>query len=252
MWEKLNEFVSELGSDLGSPRVVDDINKVLIRLLKLRDFAAEHHGITAPQPVVLAESLRPAADGGAPRKPAPIEDIAALVEQYRTDARSAYQQIRHRTKENYDSLIRRILKDCGDLKLASLKKEDFEQLYETWKEGGKLAMAHSLVTMLRSMVSFGATVLEDGECLRLTVVLHRMKFEATKPRSEQGKPRLTAQHVIAIRAQAHKAERPSIALAQAFQFEARLTQKDVIGEWVPHSELGTLPSDERSEERRVG
>jgi hypothetical protein len=244
MSAKLNELVSELGSDLGSPRVVDDIDRVLVRLLKLRDFAAEHHGITAPSPVALSASLRQDADESARAKSPPIEDIAALADRYRADARSPYQQLRHKTRENYHSLIKRILNDCGPLKLASLKKEDFEQLYKSWKEGGKLAMAHSLVTMLRSMVSFGAIVIEDSECLRLDVVLHRMKFETIKPRSEQGKPRLTMQHVLAIRAQAHKSGHPSIALAQALQTECRLAQNDVIGEWVPHSEVVTQPSDE--------
>jgi hypothetical protein len=32
--------------------------------------------------------------------------------------------------------------------------------------------------------------------------------------------------------------RPSIALAQAFQFDLKLRQKDVIGEWVPYGDRG--------------
>jgi hypothetical protein len=50
--------------------------------------------------------------------------------------------------------------------------------------------------------------------------------------------RLTAAQAIAIRAKAHEMGRPSIALAQAFQFELMLRQKDVIGEWVPLAEPG--------------
>jgi hypothetical protein len=38
---------------------------------------------------------------------------------------------------------------------------------------------------------------------------------------------------------AHKIGLPSIALAQAIQFECSLAQKDVIGEWVPIKEPGT-------------
>jgi hypothetical protein len=49
---------------------------------------------------------------------------------------------------------------------------------------------------------------------------------------------LTAEHAIAIRAAAHKMGYPAIALAQALQFDCMLTQKDVIGEWVPHAEPG--------------
>jgi len=42
-----------------------------------------------------------------------------------------------------------------------------------------------------------------------------------------------------LRAKAHEMGHHSIALAQAFQFECTLRQKDVIGEWVPLNELGT-------------
>ena len=42
-----------------------------------------------------------------------------------------------------------------------------------------------------------------------------------------------ASHANALRAAAHKIGRPSIALAQAIQFETGLRQVDVIGEWVP-------------------
>jgi site-specific recombinase XerD len=43
----------------------------------------------------------------------------------------------------------------------------------------------------------------------------------------------------AICAEAHRINRPSIALAQAIQFEGMLRQKDIIGEWVPIAEPGT-------------
>jgi hypothetical protein len=85
------------------------------------------------------------------------------------------------------------------------------------------------------LFGFGATALNDGECARLSIILHKMRFAMLKPRSE----RLTADQADAIRAMAHKMKRPSIALAQAFQFDCKLSQKDVIGEWVPIDESGT-------------
>ena len=45
---------------------------------------------------------------------------------------------------------------------------------------------------------------------------------------------------MAIVEKAHEMRRDSIALAQAIQFETGLSQKDVIGEWVPESELQNL------------
>jgi hypothetical protein len=65
-------------------------------------------------------------------------------------------------------------------------------------------------------------------------MLSKMRFAMPQPRTE----RLTAEQAIAIRAKAHELGRPSIALAQAFQFELMLRQKDVIGEWVPLAEPG--------------
>jgi hypothetical protein len=163
--------------------------------------------------------------------------VANLVHLYQTDERSPYKQLRFKTRETYDSLIRRILKDCPDQKLADLKARNVQHLYDDWTSGGKLSMAHSLVTMLRALVNFGAKILEDPECERLSVVLHNMRFTVEKPQNE----RLTFEQATAIRDIAHKMGRPSIALAQAFQFECALRQKEVIGEWVPPAEEG--PSD---------
>jgi hypothetical protein len=104
--------------------------------------------------------------------------------------------------------------------------------HEIWSKGGKIAMGHAMVSMFRTLCSFGVTMLEDRECERLSGVLHKMKFKVPRPRET----RLTAEQVIAIRAEAHRRGQHSIALAQALQFELMLRQKDVIGEWVPQSE----------------
>jgi len=74
-------------------------------------------------------------------------------------------------------------------------------------------MAHSLITMFRSLINFGATVLHDDACERLSFALHRMKFRTPEAKS---KP-LTAEQAAAIIDQANKEGLNSIALAQAFQ-----------------------------------
>jgi len=241
----LADIIGKLAGDLGSPRVVDDIDRVLVHLLNLRNMAADLHGVNVAAPVMLASAAVSANIAAAPEAPvvenkpqAESRNIATLVHLYRSDARSPYHGIRHKTRENYDGLIRRILKDCGDAKARDLVTEDFERLHELWKEGGKVAMAHSLMTMLRQVIHFGASVIEDADCLRVSVVLHRMKFENSKPR-DAGE-RITAEHVRAVRAQSHKEGLPLIALAQALQYDGKLAQTDVIGQWVPHSESGTM------------
>jgi len=93
-------------------------------------------------------------------------------------------------------------------------------------------MGHALVGMFRTLVSFGAGMLEDKACTELSAVLHRMRFKVGRPRTEH----LTADHAEALRARARKAGMRSIALAQALQFDLMLRQKDVIGEWTPVGE----------------
>jgi hypothetical protein len=162
--------------------------------------------------------------------------ISSLAHLYRTDERSPFHQIRFRTRETYANLLKRVESDCGDVKLADLKAQDIERLYTRWKETGKVAMPHSLVTMLRMLFGFGAVTLADAHCERLSVLMSKMRFSMAKPRTE----RLTVEQIVAIRLKAHEMKRPSIALAQAFQFDCTLGQKDVIGEWVPQDEPGPL------------
>lgn len=81
---------------------------------------------------------------------------------------------------------------------------------------------------------FGILVLEDKETERVAGILHHMRIQLSPARTE----RLTLEQVEAICAKAREMGHPSIALAQAFQFECMLRQKDVIGEIVPIDEPG--------------
>jgi hypothetical protein len=242
MASKVHHIVAEIASDLASPRVVAAIDKAIAEfqqaqasLSELRKAALRLHSSAAPAPVLPvattpSEELRP------PPQPQTNErTIKSLVEDYRVHADSPFQNIRFRTRENYNSLLRRIADDCGERKLSSLKAQDVQLLHERWTARGA-AIAYSLVSMLRMLFGFGATVLQDAECERLSVVMAKIEFKVERGRSE----RLTAEQATAIRAMAHKVGRPSIALAQAFQFECpALRQKDVIGEWVPLAEQGS-------------
>jgi hypothetical protein len=226
MSSKLPDIVAAVAGDLASPRVVADIDKVIRHLLDLRKIAVSLHGDpTQPPPAVAVAPTAEPQTGGS---------IKELVDRYRADERSPYKKLRYKTRENYNSLLRRIVDDCGTKKLADLNNREIQRLYDGWKEGGKIAMAHSLATMLRALATFGTSTLEDRECERLSVVLHNMRFRVEKSHSE----RLTPEHAKAIISKAHEMGLHSIALAQAFQFDCMLQQKDVIGEWVPKSEPG--------------
>jgi hypothetical protein len=123
--------------------------------------------------------------------------------------------------------------DRGDVELATLKASTINEWHETWALSGR-AMAHALVTMLRMLFGFGATILEDTECERLSMIMHKMKFEPLPKRTEI----LTVQQAKDIIAKAYEFDAPSIALAQAFQTDFGLHQKDVVGEWIPMAQPG--------------
>jgi hypothetical protein len=120
------------------------------------------------------------------------------------------------------------------MRLVDLKEPNIKALYDGWTKDGKFAQAHGLVTMLRQLVHFGANKLEDQECVRLSVILRNMHFKQPKARTDT----LTADQANAIRVKAHAMGLHSLALAQAFQFDCTLRQRDVIGEWVPIAESG--------------
>jgi hypothetical protein len=238
--------LADLTRSLPSPKSVAAAVKQLEYIVKrarreweetyaVYNLAVARHGrITSPPKNPFAESGRKEKEtSDRSDQEASTATLSTLVECYRTDARSPYSRVRYRTRQNYESFIRRILEDCGNEKLAELGAEDIQRLYETWKQRG-MTMAHSIITMLRMLLSFGTTALEDKDCQRLSIILNKMRFKTPKSQAEP----LTLGQVKAIISQAHKMGRPSIALAQAIQFDCGFQQRDVIGEWVPHSELG--------------
>lgn len=162
--------------------------------------------------------------------------LASLIHCYKTDAHSPYRELRHQSRVSTDFILKRLERDHGDVRLEDLKGRLFIQWYDEYSQGGqKRTTPRHLLKAVRTMASFGFTILEDEQCERICSVLSKMRFKMGKQRDE----RLTAEQAIAIRAKAHELGRPSVALAQAFQFEVMLRQKDVIGEWVPSDEPGT-------------
>lgn len=163
--------------------------------------------------------------------------LSGLMHCYRSDPDSNFKKkggLRYASKTYYSALMSLIGREYGSVYLSELKARTFLRWYEDWSKDGKVAGAHARMKMLRTLFSFGASMLEEEECQRLSAILSKMKFAMAPARSE----RLTADQVVKIRAKAHELGRPSIALAQAFQFELMLRQKDCVGEWVPVSEPG--------------
>lgn len=135
-------------------------------------------------------------------------------------------------------MLNRIKKDIGNDQVGDWNADRIQSAYDNnWAANGKLSMGHTIIGKLRLLATFGSVVLDDNACTRLSSILGNMRFPLGPKRTDV----LTFDHVRAIRAVANNEFNwPSIALAQALQFElSKLRQVDVIGEWVPIGEPGT-------------
>jgi hypothetical protein len=162
--------------------------------------------------------------------------LKSLINCYQTDPDSSYHKLRFGVRQNVDRLLRRLIAMHGTDDLGDIKGRTILAWHNVWTDGGnKIAMGAAFVAQLRTLFSFGASILEDPECDRLCTLMGRQRFAGTRSR----KVSITAEQADAVR---HTARNiygwPSLALAQALQFECTLRQKDVIGEWVPLAEPG--------------
>lgn len=180
--------------------------------------------------------------------------INDLLDAYQKDADSPYHDQRPVTRADYDWRIAKIKKSIGGYALADLNGRDFKRYYSQWrkpritkdKDGKEVVgpervrRAHGLITMLRIVLGYGKS-LKIEHCRDLKDIISDLRFESAAPRTE----RLDAVMADDVRKAAHAAGKPSIALAQAIQFELTLRQKDVVGEWVKIHEDGVSDVTDR-------
>jgi hypothetical protein len=160
--------------------------------------------------------------------------LRKLIKAYRTDRVSGWHKLRYSTRRTHGNLLNQIDRRYGRAKLRNINARKLLKWHAAWVDGTKHHAGHAFVKKLRTVFGFGLTILEDRHCHRIRAVMSALRFPAGKRRTQQ----LTARQAVAIMRQAHKRGWHSIALAQAFQFELMLRQKDVIGEWVPRREPG--------------
>lgn len=174
---------------------------------------------------------------GQNEKGVPLFDgtVDGLIASYQTDPDSDYQKIRFRSRLTYGRNLKQISRTVGDRQLAKVTGRDLKRWFENWSaDGAHNPRAHARMTMLKLIVTFGVTILEDPQCVRLSVILSKLEFTQGRPRDSV----LDAGHVNGIRAEAHRAGYPSMALSEAFKFDLMIRRKDVIGEWLPQAEPG--------------
>lgn len=155
--------------------------------------------------------------------------FADLAHEYLTDPMSDFHRNRYVTQQAYRGNIRRLNADLGDYELADITVRIIKERHAAWSSGGRIPMAHGMVTMLRIVLGFGAGILENDHCQRLRDGLSSVKFANGKPRRSV----LTEKQVRKIIDRAIGDGEFSIALAQAIQCGCAHRQKDIIGEWIP-------------------
>src|SRR5690349_6972676 len=143
--------------------------------------------------------------GGLPQAPVAFDaTVIGLIRSYQTDRYSGYKDKRYATRQYYDNLCRQIERDVGedrlpdDLKLLDARA--FHDWHAHYLDAGKIGMGHSLVGMIRTLVSYGRKFQKSAECREIKEVLHEMRFRMPKSRDE----RLTADMAIAIRKEAQR------------------------------------------------
>ena len=161
--------------------------------------------------------------------------LQKLIDCYRNDPHSNFRKLHYPVRVKHGRLLARINREHGTHSLKQGRARTLIAWYQTWLGDGKVAMANALVARLRVLFSFGATLLEDRECERLHEAVSNIRLQTSRACSTE----MTIEQAKAIRLAARKNFRYSIALAQTLQFELLMSQKDVIGEWLPTSEPGT-------------
>jgi hypothetical protein len=165
--------------------------------------------------------------GGIPQADPYDGTVHGLINAYQCDDDSRFRKLRPCSQKFYRALMRAIDNEFGSRRIQDLTGRDLIHWHGEYEAAGKVTMGHQLMTMLRSLAAFGETILEDAKCEKLRRHLKNLRFVMPVPRDQI----LSAEQATAIRNHV-RLKSPSIALAQAFQFDCMLRQKDVIGEWV--------------------
>ena len=159
--------------------------------------------------------------------------LTSLIDCYQRDEDSPYRAVKWNTSRHYDEILALIAAAYGARRVDALTGKDFARWYRVFKEPAtpdgseRLRRAYNCMKLLRIVCNYGAA---SGyhRCAEVALMLSKMRFSPPAPR----KVAMAYDQAKAIIETAIAQGRPSIALAQALQFELSLRQRDVIGEWI--------------------
>ena len=120
---------------------------------------------------------------------------------------------RRDTQVFYARYTRMLVDKAGDVHLRDIFGGDVRRWHAEWTRDHGVRSAYACIQALRRVISYGCELRNDL-CYDLAKMIERMEFKA--PRSRKSRP--TYQQIVAFRAAAHAAGRPSITVAHLRRF----------------------------------
>ena len=168
----------------------------------------------------------------------------SLFDTYEVDPESSYHALKPGTRKAYGVYLKRLRPHIGGVKISATDGRDVKRWFATWrveqhadadgnitKETDHLPRAHMCLAIIKAAVRFGIICRLAG-CVEFQQILAELEFE--RPRARTWAP--TADQIIEARKAAHANGAPGRALLYALQFETRLRQWDLTGQWLPLSD----------------
>lgn len=161
--------------------------------------------------------------------------FASLFDIYEVDQESSYHALKPGTRKAYGVYLKRLRPHIGGVKINSTDGRDVKRWFAEWRrdEDGSdhLPRAHMCLAIVKAAIRFGIICRLAG-CVEFQQILAELEFE--RPRARTWAP--TAEQIIAARQAAHAHGSPGRALLYALQFETRLRQWDLTGQWLQLSD----------------
>jgi integrase len=157
--------------------------------------------------------------------------VRAVLGIYQRHEQSSYHALKPSSRVPYDFYLAAVEGHIGKRQVRDVTGLDVKRWHGVWSsEGEHLAAASMSLAVLEAALRFGKIARLEG-CALLLEIIRETRRDLPKPKSRTAT--LSAEDVIAARAAAHRAGRPSRALAYAMVYESVLRLWDVIGQWVP-------------------
>ena len=161
-----------------------------------------------------------------------------VIDHYRSDAESPYQEVKANTREVYDYLCDRWAGAIGKQRVATMDFRKVKQIERAMKDKGRtVSNIHRMFTMLRTLASYGKLLKVPGAD-DVKDTLSEMKFRT--PVSRDVAP--TRAQVMAVVAAADATDSLDAfiwATGILIQYELILRAVDVRGQWFDISEQET-------------